>query len=413
MLAAHQDVVPVPLETVDQWTHPPFSGDFDGEFMYGRGVSDCKNLLIALLSTVELLLKEGDFKPQRTIVLAFGYDEEALGQGAKHILEHLLDKYGPDSFLQIIDEGDEGYEEIEGVKFILPATGEKGHLNSVIELYTPGGHLSVPPKHTSIGIVAQLITRIEDNDFVPVLSNANPVLGQLYCLAEHSPRLDKELRSSILKSQLDAGANERVVEYLTRNKQTQFLIQSSQAVDIVQGGVKSNALPEHVSVLVNTRIAVEESVASVVEKFKRDVWDIAGKFDLGFVLDGQEVIPIKDKPNGYFNYSLVEQLEPAPVSPTNGESWEVFGGSLRYLFEELVFPETNDTFVVAPFLSTGNTDTKSYWDLTRNIYRYQPSIGAADSHIHSIDEKLWFEGHLHIIGYYYFYLQLIDSYDDF
>ena len=410
MLTAHQDVVPVPHETIDQWTFPPFEGGFDGKYLYGRGVSDCKNLLIALMGTIELLLEEDKFKPQRTIILAFGYDEEAAGKGAEEISEYLVNKYGSDSILQIIDEGDEGYQEIEGVKLVLPATGEKGHLNSVIDLFTPGGHLSVPPRHTSIGIMSQLITKIEDKEFSPILTNNNPVLGQLYCLAEHSKILNKSIKRDILKAQIDQNANQRVVEYLSKDAETKYLITTSQAVDIIEGGVKSNALPEHVSVVVNSRIAVEENVNTVVSKLKADISTIADKFNLGLIIDNQEIIEPTE--HGYFNYSLIESLEPAPVSPINGESWNIFGGSLRYLYEDLIFPDSNDTFIVAPFLSTGNTDTKSYWDLTRNIYRYQPSIATKNSNIHSIDEKLDFEGHFHIIAFYYYYLQLVDGKDD-
>lgn len=410
MLTAHQDVVPVPHETIDQWTFPPFEGGFDGKYLYGRGVSDCKNLLIALMGTIELLLEEDKFKPQRTIILAFGYDEEAAGKGAEEISDYLVNKYGPDSILQIIDEGDEGYQEIEGVKLVLPATGEKGHLNSVIDLFTPGGHLSVPPKHTSIGIMSQLITEIEDKEFSPILTNNNPVLGQLYCLAEHSKILNKSIKGDILKAQIDQNANQRVVEYLSKDAETKYLITTSQAVDIIEGGVKSNALPEHVSVVVNSRIAVEENVNTIVSKLKADILTIADKFNLGLIIDNQEIIEPTE--HGYFNYSLIESLEPAPVSPINGESWNIFGGSLRYLYEDLIFPDSNDTFIVAPFLSTGNTDTKSYWDLTRNIYRYQPSIATKNSNIHSIDEKLDFEGHFHIIAFYYYYLQLVDGKDD-
>lgn len=410
MLTAHQDVVPVPHETIDQWTFPPFEGGFDGKYLYGRGVSDCKNLLIALMGTIELLLEEDKFKPQRTIILAFGYDEEAAGKGAEEISDYLVNKYGPDSILQIIDEGDEGYQEIEGVKLVLPATGEKGHLNSVIDLFTPGGHLSVPPRHTSIGIMSQLITEIEDKEFSPILTNNNPVLGQLYCLAEHSKILNKSIKGDILKAQIDQNANQRVVEYLSKDAETKYLITTSQAVDIIEGGVKSNALPEHVSVVVNSRIAVEENVNTVVSKLKADILTIADKFNLGLIIDNQEIIEPTE--HGYFNYSLIESLEPAPVSPINGESWNIFGGSLRYLYEDLIFPDSNDTFIVAPFLSTGNTDTKSYWDLTRNIYRYQPSIATKNSNIHSIDEKLDFEGHFHIIAFYYYYLQLVDGKDD-
>ena len=34
------DVVPVDPTTVDQWTHPPYSGYFDGEFLLYPGAMD-------------------------------------------------------------------------------------------------------------------------------------------------------------------------------------------------------------------------------------------------------------------------------------------------------------------------------------------------------------------------------------
>jgi Gly-Xaa carboxypeptidase len=65
------DVVPVNPDTVDQWEHPPYSGYFDGERIWGRGSSDDKSGLIATMSAVETLL-EHHFQPTRTIVLSFG-----------------------------------------------------------------------------------------------------------------------------------------------------------------------------------------------------------------------------------------------------------------------------------------------------------------------------------------------------
>lgn len=408
LLAAHYDVVPVQQETLDQWTFPPYTGGYDGKYAYGRGVSDCKDLLIALLETVEILLKEKKFNPQRTIVLAFGYDEEALGSGAGKISEHLLQKYGEDSFLQIIDEGNSGFEELGGLNLILPATGEKGYVDSIIELYTPGGHSSVPPKHTSIGIISKLISDIEDFEFDSIITNANPVLNQLQCLAEHSTSLDKNLRDNILKAHLDANANKALLEYLNQKPSDKFLVTTSQAVDIITGGVKSNALPEHVSVLVNHRIAVEELVESTTLKILHQVKHIAKKYNLGVIFDGQTVIEKTDA--GYFNYSLRDTLEPAPITPIQDEIWDLFGGSLRYLYENLVFPDTSKQFVFAPSLSTGNTDTKSYWGLTRNIYRYLPGLPTTKLNIHSVDERTNFDGHLLIIAFYYNYLQVVDQF---
>lgn len=75
----------------------------------------------------------------------------------------------------------------------------------------------------------------------------------------------------------------------------------------------------------------------------------------------------------------------------------------------MIFAGQNKQFVWAPYLSTGNTDTKSYWDLTRNIYRYAPGLPTPQLNIHSVDERVNFDGHLLIIAFYYNYLQVVDS----
>ena len=236
-------------------------------------------------------------------------------------------------------------------------------------------------------------------------------MNQLYCLAQHSSTLDKSLKSNILKSQLDEKANEKVVNYLMSNEETEYLIKSSQAVDIINGGIKSNALPDHVSMLINSRISIDQSSISIIEKFKQDILKITSKYNLGFILNNKEIIPI-DSTNGYFNYTINEVLEPAPISPIDGKSWEIYSGSLRYLFEDLIFPSNDSSIIVSPYLAIGNTDTKSYWGLSENIYRYQPNINSKNSNIHTINEKLLFEGHLQIMSFYYFYLQVIDNIDE-
>ena len=79
-LTSHQDVVPVVPSSLDQWDVPPFSGKFDGKYIWGRGASDTKSSLIAIMLAIEHLLETTEFKPERTIVLGFGSDEERGGQ---------------------------------------------------------------------------------------------------------------------------------------------------------------------------------------------------------------------------------------------------------------------------------------------------------------------------------------------
>jgi len=90
------------------------------------------------------------FEPRRTVVLAFGFDEEISGpEGAGKIAPYLEEHYGKDAFGILIDEGS-GMQEMFGATFAAPAVGEKGYLDTRIEVTAPGGHSSVPPvnQHT-------------------------------------------------------------------------------------------------------------------------------------------------------------------------------------------------------------------------------------------------------------------------
>lgn len=83
LLMAHLDTVPVPRETYGLWRYPPYGGsvtvngtdDTPGTWIWGRGSSDCKNSLMGIMGAVERLVTEG-YTPDRTVVLAFGFDEE-------------------------------------------------------------------------------------------------------------------------------------------------------------------------------------------------------------------------------------------------------------------------------------------------------------------------------------------------
>lgn len=92
MLMAHLDVVPVANETADDWTYEPFAGtvvedgtpDTPGVWIWGRGSSDNKDAVIALLAAMEKLISEG-YTPPRPILIAMGFDEEVSSFSA-HVL---------------------------------------------------------------------------------------------------------------------------------------------------------------------------------------------------------------------------------------------------------------------------------------------------------------------------------------
>ncbi|SCU78446.1 LAFA_0A06634g1_1 [Lachancea sp. 'fantastica'] len=420
MFAAHQDVVPVERKTWDQWEHEPFSGDVTqdpewGTTLWGRGSFDDKNQLIGILQALEyLLVNEPKFKPQRSIILASGFDEESGGQlGAAYIAKNLLERYGEDGILSIIDEGVVGVREVDNVLMAAPGTAEKGRLDMWIHLNTPGGHSSVPPDHTSIGIAAELITDIESEKFPALFTERNPVSQYYRCIAKNSDTMSPSVKKDFARSMQDPEARGRVLKYLfeTGGKKVEYLFRSTHAFDMIHGGIKSNALPETVSVFVDSRVAVETPIEEIKEAFIAKIMKVAKKYNLGVSTADQELRAATA--NGEFVIEISEPLESAPVSPEN-EVWSVFAGVIKTFYEDAVFPESrydSRELVVAPSIMSANTDTAHYWKLTKNIYRYQPGFAMEDtlSTIHSVNEHINFETVMHVVAFTYGYIHAIEA----
>jgi len=412
LLTAHQDVVPVEEETISKWEHGPFEGFSDGETLWGRGSSDCKTMLVGELQAIERLIEDG-FKPKRTIILAFGFDEEIGGKyGASHNAKYLTEKYGDDSIFSLVDEGGSAISLFGDVAVALPSIGEKGSLNLDITLTTPGGHSSVPPNHTNIGIVAQLINDIESTPFEPILTSMNPTLNFLQCVAKYTNEFEEGLKKNIFKAAYDNIANSKVIEYLSGIKGYKYFIRTTQAVDVINGGVKSNALPEYTTVTLNHRISVESSLEETTNKVIGNLKTIAKKFDLGIYYGEDEIFPTTN--NGFFNLSAPHGLVPPPVSPLNNTSWEVFSGSIKHIIEDYIYPNLTRPAIVAGNLGTGNTDTNKYLNLTKNVYRYRLSTlnGILDGGTHSVNEHTTVDNHLALIAFTYEYIKNVDEAKD-
>lgn len=398
LFTAHQDVVPV--DDPSDWTYPPFSGHFDGEWLWGRGASDCKNVLIGLLSVVEDLLSQ-NWKPTRTVLLAFGFDEESHGfLGAGSIAKELEKRYGPDSFEFILDEGGMGLKTLGDVVYALPGVGEKGSIDVILSLSVSGGHSSVPPPHTGIGIVSEIIYELERQDlFVPILNENHPSRQALECQVRHSPGYVEPWLASALESNDYTGLAEAVAE--SRGDKIRFTFQASQAADIIRGGIKTNALPEKISATVNYRVALHQTPETVKERAIKIIAPIAAKYNLTLTTFDESA------PEGAINHldlsTLGEPLVPAPISPTNVKTdavWARFSGVTRSVFES-VPSLAGKTVVVSGDVMTGNTDTRFYWNLTRNIYRWSPSRAGRTANIHTVDERIDIDVHLEGMMLYY------------
>ncbi|THV95266.1 putative vacuolar carboxypeptidase Cps1, partial [Aureobasidium pullulans] len=351
-----------------RWKHPPFEAYFDGQWLWGRGSVDCKNNLIGIYSAMERLLEQ-DFKSKRTIILSFGFDEETGGfRGAKYLAAHLKEKYGENSMGMIIDEGGSGIRAIDGVAYALPAIAEKGFLDIVLTLNTPGGHSSAPPKNTNIGIMSRFITAVEEHPFGPHIDEHNPFWGYLKCEVENSPKASEPWLREALEKKEDFA--DRLID--SRGDKVRWSIQTSQSVDVVNGGIKDNQLPETTETIINYRVLPSDKIDDVLKSVADVLAPLANNYSIAVQGPGYSQI---DRGFGVLNISSSNILQPSPLSPTGPDVgvWNIFAGTIRQVFENTGEKLSAKKVIPVGTISTGNTDTAHYWQLTKNIYRFSPS----------------------------------------
>ncbi|KAH8918661.1 carboxypeptidase s precursor [Atractiella rhizophila] len=417
LLLSHTDVTPVDASTRSQWTKDPFSGyiDEDGKEgrVWGRGAGDDKTLLVAQYEALEALLGSG-WRPRRTIILSHGFDEEEVfaRQGAGELAKFLERRYGKDSMLMVIDEGSGIAENLYGTPFGLPASSEKGYLDVRISVSVPGGHSSVPPAHTGIGIISSIVTAIEDTPYSPTLELDDPFFGFLQCAAEYAPNFPRDMKELVdsanaAKSVKDARKSLDKLANLFANEglSNKAMVSTTQAIDTISGGVKVNALPEFISLQMNHRIAFSHSLSYVRSHLEDLIKPIAKQHDLEFVgFDGvggkaERVVRLE---------TIGVPLEPAPRSPTSGGVWDLLSGTIQHVYPSNQYGKT----VVSPYAATGNTDTKVYWNLSRSIFRFTGSAPTTiPMNAHTVDESASIPSHLSIVKWIHSIVQNADLYD--
>lgn len=407
-------IVPAAKDTLQEWTNPPFSGHFDGKFINGRGASDCKNNVIAILSSITALLSQG-FQPRRTVLIAFGFDEETgiYQYGASALAARIQQIYGNNSLAIVIDEGAIGIVKQFGQTFAIPQAGEKGYFDAELTIHVPGGHSSIPPRHTSIGILADAITVLEDTadrNFPLSLTAENPFYTYLQCVAnDNKTSISDELRSAIL----DPKGVKKVLRLLQDNGEALSTLHTTQAVTIFNAGNKANALPNYAKAIVNYRVSSEDGIAVLIAKLEDTLSPVAKRHNLTFNSSLYTPDNPPSIPEHTLDFSYRPSLEPSPISSTNSSSWRYFSGVIKHVFDERTEStrieqsksirsqnhertwsedeDGRDDIIVSPVLAGGNTNTRYFWDLSEQIYLFGPYREWHDEGwggIHDVNERV-------------------------
>lgn len=412
LFMAHQDTVP--FGDLTTWETDPLGGvvDYEEGKVYGRGANDVKNLLVGLLGAMEELLvqNDGQLPLKRTVILAFGHDEEISGNmGAHHVAQYILKKYGPKSIDHIMDEGAPMFLGLKEMGLGLVITAEKGYLDVEVEVSAPGGHSSNPNPRTSIGILGEILASYEKEQYVSQLGGENPFLQTLECVGEHADIVPYVLRRVSRLVRQNSIVNYIARKFISSKAILKYIVQTSQAVDIVRGGDKVNALPRVANAYINHRITIGDDKRVIMDKVQRHAEMVAKAQNLGLEVDGVVVLP--PSPNGNVKVRPFGKDTPtSPVTAFNDRTWNVLAGHMKTFYETEVYPERfvdgTHKYVIAPSSMQGNTDTRHYWDVTDHIYRSQPGrTNLFTANMHGSNEWVHVETHLQVIGFYYNYVR--------
>ncbi|MEY3123717.1 MAG: hypothetical protein RLZZ573_237 [Pseudomonadota bacterium] len=370
LMLAHQDVVPIAPGTEADWQVQPFSGEIKDGFVWGRGSWDDKGNLMSQMEAVEMLVSSG-FKPERTVYLAFGADEEVGGmRGAAATAALLKERKVHMDF--VIDEG---LLVLDGIlpglsqPAALIGVAEKGYLSVVLKMSATPGHSSMPPKKgtSAIAMLSAALKRLDDEQLpagirgvaADMFDTIAPEMGGFSRVALSN----LWLFGPVVQKQLEGAAS------------TNSMLRTTTALTIVNAGNKENVLPGRAEATVNFRILPGDTKEQVMQHVKTQVGAVvdADKFEL-FALPGAD--------------------DASKVAPTESAQYRLLNKTIREVFPGVL---------VAPGLMVAATDSKHYGDISDHIFKFSPVRANADDlkRFHGTNERLSTANYAESIRFYH------------
>ncbi|KAH9523726.1 hypothetical protein Btru_040736 [Bulinus truncatus] len=373
LLMGHLDVVPV--TNLEAWEAPPFSGQILNGHFYGRGAIDMKHSVMAILEASEFLMAHG-IVPKRSFYIALNHNEELMGVSEAYRLADIIAKQGVKELAFIVDEGmtvSEGL--MPGISVPIASVGvsEKGIALLKLSVQDEPGHSSMPPRESTIGILAKAVYNLESNPH-PSMLGQGVETDMMEQLVPEMNIFQRVLLANIwfFKPLLSW--------VLSMKPLTSAMIRTVTAVTIFQAGVKNNIIPPHAEAIVNHRIHPSQTVEEVIRYDKAVIADDRVKID------------------------VLTEMEPHPVA---GYGKKDFGYQVLKTSIRNIWPKS----VVIPAIMLGNTDTRFYLNFTKNVYRFSPTyMYPGDiARFHGINERISVKNYEQAINFYYHLIRNADS----
>lgn len=368
LLTGHYDVVPAWDADPAGWEHPPFAGEIADGFVWGRGTLDDKGAVLAMMAAAEALVAEG-FQPERTIYFSFGHDEETGGKmGAGAVVEHLRAQG-----VQLAWSLDEGSMVLRGMVPGLARdvasinVAEKGYMTVDLVARAAGGHSSLPPRETAVGILAAGVAKLQAQPFPGGLTDVSAEffdgLGPHFGFPEKAVFANQWLFRPVLESQL--GGSEG----------TDAMLRTTIAPTMLSGSDTENVLPQEAVATVNFRIHPRDTVDSVLAYVAR-------------VVDDPRV-EIRPREGA---------RAASGVSSAESKAFALLAVSFQAVFGDVA---------VVPGLTVAATDSAHYAAVADDSYRINPFVFEPHDlpRIHGVNERVSLENLEKAVQFYRIVMQ--------
>ena len=320
LLLAHLDVVPA---DGSNWYRDPCCGDIEGEYVWGRGSIDCKNMVVSEMMAAFILKREG-FQPKGDIIFVFTADEEAGGiMGLGYLTEKYWDKIKAD------------YAINEGGGFLLPLgkdpkdyiaqIGEKGVFWTKIRVKGVGGHGSIPLKKSDNAMykISRVTQKLIEFKYPLEISQHVREMAQMISF----PKIVKKLLLS-----------KRLVRPFTKF-----------AEKIVKQPLTRIIFPFISDVINPTGLKASEKV-NVIPQYAEMTFDCR-------LLPGHDRNTIKGLLRKALGKKLFNDIEIIPIEPTQPATVNSIHNPFWKIVEEII-NQMHEGANLVPMLSAGSTDSK-------------------------------------------------------
>ncbi|NMM48311.1 M20 family peptidase [Marinigracilibium pacificum] len=382
---AHQDVVPVPDDSRDQWKQDPFSGAVVDGYIWGRGVLDDKNQIHAILEAAEMKIKEG-WQPSRTIYFVFGQDEEVGGAEGAKVIADVLEERGIERFAYVMDESAPLTPGIfPGIQenTALIGIAQKGFISLELSINGVGGHSSMPPEESNIGIIAKAITKLEAAQFPYRIHPA--VRSQYRYMGPELPEEQQPLYAAVAfgKDGEMTDMEKKFIEVMSGNEVTRAMLHTTMAVTIFNAGIKDNVLPPSASAVVNFRPMPGDTPEVIIDHVKKAIDD--------------DRITVKD----------ISASTPATnIAEVGNAAYNMLEKTIRQIW--------GNDLIVSPFFVVGGSDSKHFQarDFAPDVYTItaiQLENTEEFKGFHGVNERILVEEYGKSIGFFY---QIFDNLEE-